>query len=208
MDQAIFDHTLQSGSACARFYAWNEPAITVGYFHEFKALEQASPKPIRRFTGGGLVEHGDDLTFVLTLPADSGPAKLTSEQRYRWIHQALAAGLNSAGFSVILEANPTPSGTGACFQNSVTWDLISPRSGEKLGGGAQRRSGGAVIHQGSVRLPIHLRNPEAKWIDSFLAALAKKVSPLPIDFPSSFSEVARMYQDEQFSTDDWNRWTL
>ena len=49
---------------------------------------------------------------------------------------------------------------------------IDPATGRKIAGGAQRRSRGAFLHQGSVRLPEGMRSPDAPWVASFLAGLA------------------------------------
>jgi hypothetical protein len=56
---------------------------------------------VRRFTGGGLVEHGEDLTFALTIPPRTGLALADTATRYRQIHEALAGALLEAGVPVI-----------------------------------------------------------------------------------------------------------
>ncbi len=206
VDQALFEQTLGSGVASARFYGWSEPATTVGYFHQFQTGSSLPPYPVRRYTGGGLVEHGEDLTFVITLPRDSAPAHLTGEERYRWIHEALAGALVEAEVPVVLESAPSPSATGPCFTNAVTWDLLSTKTGKKIGGGAQRRSSGAVIHQGSVRLPESLRDPEADWIDSFLSLLATRSEPLSEKKVEALRAPTMEFLTHRFSTESWNRW--
>ena len=50
--------------AILRFYRWNAPSVSFGYFVKFdEAREIAGNRDVvRRGTGGGIVRHGEDLT--------------------------------------------------------------------------------------------------------------------------------------------------
>ncbi len=206
MDQAVFELTRETAVPSARFYHWDTPAVTVGYFHRFDDEIDSEDRPIRRFTGGGKVEHGEDATFVICFPANSPTSRLNSDARYRWIHTALAAALVNTGYDVELESTPTPSGNGPCFSNSVTWDLKDSASGEKIGGGAQRRSAGAVMHQGSVRLPASLRSPHSPWIPGFLNQMAENVELFSSDEVKRLTRSAENWNLNKFATAGWNKW--
>src|SRR5437868_14729808 len=54
-----------------RFYRWRSPALSFGYFGKFSdvALYTAERDLDRRWTGGGIVFHGDDLTHSIVIPA-------------------------------------------------------------------------------------------------------------------------------------------
>ena len=54
-----------------RFYRWNSPALSFGYFGKFSDVaEYATERDlVRRWTGGGIVFHGDDLTYSIVIPA-------------------------------------------------------------------------------------------------------------------------------------------
>jgi lipoyl(octanoyl) transferase len=206
LDEALFHWSSATGLAAARFYHWDTPAVTVGYFH--RTAEQDLPLPagaVRRYTGGGLVEHGADLTFVLTLPAGSDAALAAAAARYRWIHERLATALAGAGLMTVLEPPGLPRGGGPCFSDPVPWDLRDPRSGVKIGGGAQRRSRGAVIHQGSVRLPEALRDPGAEWIGDFLKGLARSRAPLDAVVRESVTADALDRESGRYGSAAWNR---
>lgn len=210
LDEALFEWSCTTGRAAARFYHWDHPARTCGYFDRRDPTGPGSAEPtVRRFTGGGLVEHGEDLTFVLAFPSGSAIALASASQRYRRIHEALAAtlagALASVGGTVALEEAGGLGRGGPCFAHPVPWDLLDPRTGRKIGGGAQRRSRGAVIHQGSLRLAEELRRPDAAWIGDFLHRLARLTAPLdPAVRDALVAEVpdrvARRYGDP-----DWNR---
>ncbi len=174
IDEALFRFAASEVVSVARFYQWDHPAVTIGYFG--KASDQADTVA-RRLTGGGRVEHGEDLTMTLAFPAGTEVAAAPAAERYRWIHTTIAAALAEAGEPVILHDGGFEKSE-SCFAAPVPWDLLDPRDGRKIGGGALRRSRGAVIYQGSFRLSGDFRRIEAPWIDSFLGRIAADTAPL------------------------------
>jgi lipoate-protein ligase A len=203
LDEALFLWSCRTGNPVARFYHWDHSAVTIGYFGSIAGPRSAAA--VRRYTGGGLVEHGEDLTFLLALPAESPPVLAPAMERYRWIHESLARALAVTGVSVAL-ANPGPSAsTGPCFANPVPWDLLDPTSGAKIGGGAQRRTKGAVIHQGSLRLPPNLRNPMAPWLDRFLEPLADSTEILDSGVREELLGEATRLKRCRYDDPGWNR---
>lgn len=178
IDEALFRLAAANETAVARVYGWDHPAVTFGYFG--KEADQPATAA-RRITGGGRVEHGEDLTLTLVFPAGTEVAKAPSTERYRWIHSALAAGLAEAGSQVSL-FDGTFEKSESCFASPVPWDLLDPVTGKKIGGGAQRRSRGAVIYQGSFRLPPEFRSIDAAWIGRFIERIAADSGPVdPMD---------------------------
>lgn len=208
LDEALFHWSARTGLAAARFYHWETPVLTLGYFHRAEPGDPPLPEgTVRRYTGGGLVEHGTDLTFVLTLPAGGEAARATGMERYRWIHQALADALGDGGFPVALEPTRRSFEQGPCFSHPVAWDLRDPGTGKKIGGGAQRRSRGAVIHQGSVRLPEPLRDPRAGWISDFLRRLGETAVALDESICAALSHDAAARERDRYGSADWNQRT-
>ena len=82
-----------------RFYRWNSPALSFGYFGRFAdvAPYAAERDLVRRWTGGGIVFHGDDLTYSIIIPAHDGMFAESSAFIYAAIHSALRDALNSDG---------------------------------------------------------------------------------------------------------------
>ncbi len=139
-----------------RFYRWAQPTVTFGYFEPSGAARRVAKgrEIIRRLTGGGIVEHGDDVTFTLIIPRGVPFARLRSVESYRQIHAALARALECGGVAVqAQEDEPSPpadsSQPNSCFERPVLHDLIT--SGTKVAGGAQRRTRFGLLHQGSIR---------------------------------------------------------
>ena len=165
LDEAIL---LTTPGPALRLHVWAAPAVTIGYFAKFtRNADDPGPPPTRRWTGGGTVEHGHDVTFSLAVPtgvSDTG----TVSDRYRAIHAALADALNASGLPARLDdgaPGPTDFRAGVCFAKPVRWDVLDAASGAKIAGGAQRRSRRGWLHQGSVRVPHP--DPAAEWTARF-----------------------------------------
>ena len=202
-DEALFLETQDSGSAFLRFYHWESPAVTIGYFDQFP--EKESRNVVRRITGGGLVEHGEDATYCLTLPQKSPGAGLSGPERYRRIHEALCDTLCELGCLVKVERG-RGTGFGPCFTNPVAWDLVD-EAGKKVAGGAQRRSRGAVIHQGSVQLGSTFWGWEAvqKWAVLFAEKVGESIAPCRReDIEISPQRITRLVK-EKYGDEGWNR---
>lgn len=148
-------------SPMLRFYYSSGPWITVGCsFREADGrlgseLIKANPKvPIaKRVTGGGCVLHGQDLIFSLIVRTNCVSGKLGSvRESYQKIHECVAAAFQQSGFDprIYTEAEELPRGND-CFTYPVASDLSW--KGKKLAGGAQKRSGGVLLHHESIRIP-------------------------------------------------------
>jgi len=80
-----------------RFYRWKSPALSFGYFGRFADVADYAAKRdlVRRWTGGGIVFHGDDLTYSIIIPAQDAMFAESSAFIYAAIHSALCNALNS-----------------------------------------------------------------------------------------------------------------
>src|SRR5438132_1210729 len=78
-----------------RFYRWNSPALSFGYFGKFADVADyaAERDLVRRWTGGGIVFHGDDLTYSIIIPAASEFSSASSKSIYAVIQAALCQGV-------------------------------------------------------------------------------------------------------------------
>ena len=154
LNMAIDEALLESigSSAVLRVYRWARPSVSFGCFERFAPVRQTYPERewVRRWTGGGVVEHGEDLTYSLIVPRASSVAAMRPEESYREIHGAIGAGL-------VLASGGAPKVSQACFENPVRHDLLA--DGQKVAGAAQRRTKCGLLHQGSIRL-LGLDGPE------------------------------------------------
>lgn len=160
--------------AWLRVYSWARPAVSYGYFdrrEEACRLYPGAEEYIRRWTGGGIVDHRCGQTYTLTLPARAdGGAYPEAAVLYRRIHGALARALTAHGVPCSLLREDAPYGGRACWSSPVCSD-ITDAAGHKLAGAGQRRHGGAVLHQGLIQNVA----PSAGWALDFAQNLAQRV---------------------------------
>jgi len=134
-----------------RVYRWFGDWGTVGYFGSLADAMATVPgvRWVRRWTGGGTVDHRADWTYTVVVPAGESLAGLRGAESYRIIHAALADALVAEGIDARLSSGAETTGAALCFANPVSHDLID-RAGRKLAGAGQRRSRHGLLHQGSV----------------------------------------------------------
>ena len=134
-----------------RVYRWSPGWGSFGFFVPLKDAEAHTPDRswVRRWTGGGIVDHARDWTYTVVDPGRDGLAGLRGAASYRVIHEALASALQSAGHEVVFAPADGPSRGGDCFSQHVEHDLCDG-SGKKISGAGQRRTKDGLLHQGSL----------------------------------------------------------
>jgi len=148
LDEALL--RLSPGPVLRR-YRWEAPAVSFGYFSRSGPVAAAWPgrELVRRMTGGGLVPHGDDITYSIIAPATHPLAGLSARESYHAIHTTIAEWLAGQGVAAQLAAPVSGPGTGACFESPVEADVMA--AGQKIAGAAQRRTREGLLVQGSIQ---------------------------------------------------------
>jgi lipoyl(octanoyl) transferase len=160
LNMAIDEALLFGGGDCPLFrpYHWLRRPVSIGYFSSWEQASALYPdrEIVRRWTGGGVVEHGSDFTYSLLLPVDSGLPP--NRDLYRGIHTAIVRALAAMGHPATVvargsEARARTNLAAACFERSVESDVEI--DGFKVAGAAIRRLRAGVILQGSIqRVPV------------------------------------------------------
>ena len=138
-----------------RHYQWEESdAHTFGYSQEYAVVRESIPMGplIRRPTGGGIVAHAHDWTYMLVIPSTHPMAASSARASYEFVHRDLAKTLIERGGTAELQAcHPRDSSEIAadCFTQAESHDVISP-GGQKLAGAAQKRNRNGLLIQGSI----------------------------------------------------------
>jgi lipoyl(octanoyl) transferase len=148
-----------------RFYRWRQPSISFGYFGLYADVAGQSHEReiVRRWTGGGIVPHGDDLTYSVIIPASHPFFARSSPEIYAALHDAIRRALDANGVDSFLANSAAPKVSESCFANAVRADLMS--GGQKIAGAAHRRSRSGLLHQGSIQqrdLPERFRSDFAQ----------------------------------------------
>ncbi len=193
--------------AWLRIYGWDRPSVSFGYFDTVGVASSIFPAApgehidyIRRWTGGGIVDHRKGYTYTLTLPAQAGVMYPTSAELYKWIHGALAEALSASGVDCRLLVEDAPDGGRACWASPVASDIVN-EAGQKLAGAGQRRCKGAVLHQGLIQEC----EPQPGWEMRLAHGLAQEVELITAEEPyAGFAAELEELCCSKYQTEQWN----
>jgi len=215
MNMAIDEALLKTATIPSiRFYRWDREALSFGYFGRFADAESCAAERdmVRRWTGGGIVFHGDDLTYSLVIPANDPLFAEPSMSIYERIHRALRDALGSAGERAeLLAAAAVCDRRGrsvsavtdrrysqnACFTNPVRADVLM--NGRKVAGAAQRRTRCGLLQQGSIQ-HVDLGNGLAERFASELCD-----APVEKCLDDGTIEQAQEIAGQKYATTSWLR---
>jgi lipoate-protein ligase A len=162
IDEAIMAGIRQGiAPATVRFYRWNPPAVTIGYFQDIHReidlakCTELGVDVVRRLTGGRAVLHHREVTYSMACPEDDPVASGTVVQSYLRISQGLLAGVKSLGVPAELVPHGGQKGaalSAACFEAPSWYELVV--DGKKLIGSAQTRKQGIMLQHGSLPLEM------------------------------------------------------
>jgi lipoate-protein ligase A len=185
-----------------RLYEWSVPAVSLGYF-QASALAPAGRPFVRRYTGGGLVDHAEDVTYTVVLPRAHPWMELSAPESYAAIHRGVLAVLASIGIDGELAPSAGTQESEACFQKPVRFDLVA--GDRKLSGAAQRRTREGMLHQGSILLPQPAKNSalRSRFVAAFSRALELAFQPSELT-PAESSRASDL-ERERYATEAWNR---
>jgi lipoate-protein ligase A len=191
LDEALF---LQTTLPVMRSYGWIRSAMSFGYFTPWKSVVECLGErdAVRRWTGGGIVEHGKDFTYSMILP---GPNLLTNVELYRFIHSALADLLRECGHPIEISRIPDVLQSNACFQKAVEFDLKV--RGEKIAGAAIRRGRKGVLLQGSIQ---RLNLPKY-FASMFANALCEQTENFNLSRP--IMDITTRIAKEKYGAAEW-----
>ena len=188
-----------------RVYRWTVPTVSFGYFEAWQpvAAEYPNRELVRRWTGGGVVDHQHDWSYSLLLPRSEPVTNLPAGESYRSIHTRLKQAMIKVGFAgVVLQDEPNASqhtNSRACFAKPVQHDLLV--DDRKVSGAAQRRTRLGLLHQGSVQyVPMSNSGFErlTDLLPTFLAAQTRKRV-----LSTAAYEAASRLADTKYATPAW-----
>ncbi len=155
-----------------RFFTWNPPCLTIGYFQSLKKeadaknAEKQGVDIVRRYTGGGAVFHDNELTYSLAISEEDVPQDIIAS--YQRICSAIIKGLE------LLHINP---------EFKQINDIIA--NGKKISGNAQTRKEGFVLQHGTILIDVDIKKmfsllkvPDEKIKDKMIKAVEERVTSL------------------------------
>ena len=198
MNMAVDEALLKAGLPfpVLRVYRWRRPAVSMGYFSRYRDLRAHGKREIvRRWTGGGVVPHGEDFTYSLIAGKREAVSRATPSEAYRSIHAILSRAVGGE-LEPAAAADPATAG-GDCFQQPVGSDVMI--GGEKVAGAAQRRTRWGLLHQGSIQ---GVQIP-AGFVESLAGAIARNV--LPFSLKDALVREATSIAKTRYENPAWTR---
>jgi len=214
LDLSLLENFPQPDALRIRHYGWNDTAFTFGYSQPYEWVQATAASPdvepsiIRRPTGGGIVDHRNDWTYALVIPAEHPRCRGNAAETYRIVHEALADAISDLGSPA--ESYPCPGcdrpkAPSLCFAGPEPYDVVRKGTAVKLAGAAQKRNRNGLLLQGSVDKAATGAIDWAKLRDQFAAklkAVLKANEPQPCDAPD-YSHLHSLTQ--QFESQAWNQ---
>jgi lipoate-protein ligase A len=141
LDEALLEGVSRTGKPCLRFYGWNPPAVSIGYFQrleemvDLEACKRRGVDTVRRISGGGTVFHRSEITYSLFLPLSHPLARDSITGSFRRICGGVIEGLLLLGLSAWFKpVNDVYAGN------------------KKISGNAQMRKMDCLLQHGTVLL--------------------------------------------------------
>jgi lipoyl(octanoyl) transferase len=167
IDEAILTaHSEGLAPPTVRFYGWNPPSLTIGYFQkaseeiDFDVLRERGIGFVRRPTGGRAVLHDRELTYSIIVSEDYSGIPRSVTEAYRVLSEGLVLGFRKLGLQAEMvslaseedKEKYATAGSSACFDSPSWYELVV--EGRKVAGSAQTRSKGVVLQHGSILLEL------------------------------------------------------
>ena len=177
LDEALlFWHSENKIPPTIRFYGWNPPMLSVGYFQNIEkeinldAVKKHGLGFVRRPTGGRGVLHDQELTYSVIVSEEHPEMPKTVTEAYRVISEGILEGFRELELDAYFAIprtekekqslkNPRSS---VCFDAPSWYELVV--EGRKVAGSAQTRQKGVILQHGSILLDLD----EDKLFDLFI----------------------------------------
>ena len=198
MHMAVDESLLRNATRpVLRFYRWRAPAASFGYFSRFEEVRELSGarELVRRWTGGGIVMHGQDLTYSLVVPAAHSLYAKPARELYSLLHRAIITALARTGVNATLATSTAPRISDACFANPVYADVLI--DGLKVAGAAQRRGRRGLLQQGSIQVT----NLPEGFTRDFSSAICTR--PRAIEISAECLSAAEQLAISKYGTQEW-----
>lgn len=221
-DEILLD-SLEHHDAALRFYTWEEPTLTLGYFQKHSLINSNSnllQLPwLRRASGGEALVHHHELTYAIAVKETVTGSKTTLFQEK--FHLAIRKAIQKLG--LIAPESPKKEqkldqNNLLCFLHHTTQDLTLGFS--KIVGSAQRKKKDCVLQHGGILLKQSPYTPQLPGIKELTGVEVKAealenqiIQELEISLGWSFKtspwsfrekELITNLTESRYKSPDWN----
>ncbi|MCK4644141.1 lipoate--protein ligase family protein [bacterium] len=156
IDEMLFLSYNEEKPPVMRFYTWEIPTLSMGYFQSSKRFHSLKERDdvaiVRRMTGGRGVIHHLELTYSLVGGYDDVFASLDLQGTYGAISRIFQSAFSSLGIDMEISGGEQRSSSENCFDSPSLYEITI--KGHKVIGSAQYRSKGKFLQHGSVILDV------------------------------------------------------
>lgn len=163
VDEALLSEYREGDLPILRLYRW-EKSLSLGRFsklHNRIDMEKAGQYGIpfiRRLSGGGILVHGEDLSYSLVMPRDTEKGV---KESYRGLCEFLIRLYRMLGYDAAFACDKEHPlrRSDICLEGYEAYDILI--NGNKIGGNAQRHVRGRLLQHGSIpmRFETYLWEP-------------------------------------------------
>lgn len=208
-----FGHATEQ--AVWRIYGWTESALTFGYSQSYEWVCSAMPDfkgaRIRRMTGGGIVDHRNDITYAITIPPGHPAYRCPATELYRQLHARIANVLMESGIPADLAPCAEECGgpdslapAGLCFEAPEPFDVIHPVTGAKIAGAAMKRHRDGILIQGSLNRSMIAGLSVKSLEKEFSQFLSIWLDLQPVIFTGTLPVQILTRELDQYTSREWN----
>lgn len=214
-----------------RFYGWSPSAISIGYFQslmeevDIHACDRAGVDYVRRITGGGAVFHEKELTYSIVIPESHPEIPKNILNSYGRICGAVIKGLSQLG----IESTYAPINDILADGKKISGNAQTRKHGTVL------QHGTVLMDVDVDKMFSLLKVPNEKIKDKLITDVKQRVTSLShclgnevsfqkvaVAMKAGFQEefqielrpgkltkneqiLAKQFEEETFSTKDWNQ---
>ncbi len=240
IDEFLYAWHVRCRRPFLRIYGWSPPSITLGRYQPSSCLDIGACREngvavVRRITGGGAIFHDREVTYSFACgERDIDGRPLSVSESFETMNKIIIRLYRMMGLPAQFAMESSvrrAAGRRAdfCFSANENYDIII--DGRKIGGNAQRRSGGSIFQHGSIPLDIdektirscfsapvdfgnftsldratgHTNNEDrviARLKDAFVLSTGWELDPADLD-GDEMKEV-RTIMEKRYLSDRWN----
>ena len=190
MDDWMLSNTCDYNSFGFRLYKMDK-ICTIGRnqrYEDAKELDYSFDNIIRRQTGGGIVEHGNDITYAITIPNKHILYKSKSINLYEELHAMIMRVLNKLRLDVKLNKIDHNTNPKICFNSPTLNDLVNKDTLSKVVGSAIRKIKNGILVQGSLLVNENIDILKDLFLREFVACFNLNLNKIENENPKAWSE--------------------
>lgn len=208
VDETLLDIYLASSVPVFRIYGWNPHGFSLGCSQKAEQVLDAEKCRndnipfVRRATGGGIIFHGNEVTYSIVCSEEDIGCPSSIKEGYRIICSFLIEAYKRYGldpyFAIERQDGQEKIKSTFCFSSFEDYDILV--KGKKIGGNAQKRKKKLILQHGSIPLSYNMLSI-GKYVREPLFVAKKNSISLEqaVDREVSFEEFSRVMRESFIS---------